>query len=288
MKNTIFNGVCTALITPFCEDGSVDFVALRNLIENQIEEGVSALLVLGTTGESPTLTESEKLKIMFFAKKIIDGRCKLIVGTGSNNTKTAIHMTQQAQIMGADACLVITPFYNKCTQQGLITHFKCVAKSTKLPVIIYNVPSRTGVNLAPDTLKELSKIENIVGIKEANGDIGHILSVFAAVKGKMAIYCGNDNLNHVFKCLGGNGTISVLSNVYCKEVVESWKNFASSLRAQQKFFNMCNLLFVEPNPIPVKYVLSKFGKIKNVLRLPLTTLEKQNQAKLDAEMEKIK
>ncbi|MCQ2564726.1 MAG: 4-hydroxy-tetrahydrodipicolinate synthase [Clostridia bacterium] len=288
MKNKVFSGVCTALITPFDENGNVDFVALRDLIENQIETGVSALLVLGTTGESPTLTESEKLKIIFFAKKVIDGRCKLIVGTGSNNTKTAIFMTQQAQIMGADACLVITPYYNKCTQRGLIEHFTRIAKSTKLPIIVYNVPSRTGVNLAPETLLELGKIENIVGVKEANDNIGHILSVFAAVKGKLAIYSGNDNLNHVFKSLGGDGIISVLSNAYCKQVVDGWKNLAQSLKTQQKFFNMCNLLFVEPNPIPIKYVMSKMNKCKNVLRLPLTVLEKQNREKLDAEMEKLK
>ncbi len=288
MKNTIFSGVCTALITPFCDDGCVDFVTLRNLIEEQIEQGVSALLVLGTTGESPTLTESEKLKIIFFAKKVVDGRCKLIVGTGSNCTKTAIYSTQQAQIMGADACLVITPYYNKCTQQGLIEHFSKIAKSTRLPIIVYNVPSRTGVNISPETLVELSKIENIVGIKEANGDIGHVLSVFNAVKGRLAIYSGNDNLNHVFKSLGGNGTISVLSNAYCKQVVDGWKTMANSLKTQQRFFNLCNLLFVEPNPIPIKYVMSKMAKSKNVLRLPLTTLTKQNQTKLDAEMEKLK
>ncbi len=288
MKNKVFSGVCTALITPFDENGNVDFVALRDLIENQIEAGVSALLVLGTTGESPTLTENEKLKIIFFAKKVIDGRCKLIVGTGSNNTKTAIFMTQQAQIMGADACLVITPYYNKCTQCGLVEHFTRIAKSTRLPIIVYNVPSRTGVNILPETLLELSKIENVVGIKEANGDVGHILSVFAAVKGKLAIYSGNDNLNHVFKSLGGDGTISVLSNAYCKQVVDGWKNLAQSLKTQQKFFNMCNLMFVEPNPIPIKYVMNKMSISKNVLRLPLTVLEKQNREKLDAEMEKLK
>lgn len=262
----IFKGSCVALVTPF-KNNKVDFDALARLIDFQIDAKTDAILVLGTTGESSTLSDKEKMAIIKFAKNKIAGRAKLVVGTGSNSTKTAITNSQIAQKLGADAVLVVSPYYNKCTQAGAILHYKAVANSINIPVILYNVPSRTGFNLLPESVEKLAEVENIVAIKEANGDINHILELFDKCRGKIDIYSGNDNLNHIFYTLGGAGTISVVANIFPKQIKQQLetKNNATLHKISQ-------LCFVEPNPIPIKFLLCYAGFIENELRLPLTPL----------------
>ena len=262
----IFEGSCVALVTPF-KNCKVDFEALGRLIDFQLEAKTDAILVLGTTGEASTLSVREKVEIIKFAKNKIDGKAKFIVGTGGNCTESAVKMSALAQKLGADAILVVTPYYNKCTQNGAYMHYEKIANAVKIPVILYNVPSRTGFNLLPETVQKLAEIKNIVAIKEANGDINHILDLFDKCRGKLDIYCGNDNLNHIFYMLGGKGTISVVANVLPNEIKQQYIN-----RDGKVLNKISSLCFVEPNPIPVKFLLSHMGLIQNELRLPLTTL----------------
>ena len=273
----IFEGSCVALVTPF-KNNKIDYAALQNLIEFQLGEKTDAILILGTTGESSCVSFVEREKIIDFAKNIINGKAKLIVGTGSNNTQTAIKYTKQAKKLGADAALVVSPYYNKCTQQGAILHFEKIANCVDMPIILYNVPSRTGFNINPQTVAHLSKCENIVAIKEANSNIEHILQLFNLCKDKIDIYCGNDNLNHIFKSLGAKGTISVVANVFPKQIKQQYKiaNQNKQNNLAEKLYDFCNLCFIETNPIPIKYVLFKMGLIQNELRLPLCPLSQQN------------
>lgn len=273
----VFEGVCTAMVTPFKKGGEVDFAAFKRLLEMQVKAGIGAVCILGSTGEHPTISGQEREEIITFARENLPPWCRLIVGTGSNDTKKAIELCKQAERLNADACLVHSPYYNKCTQNGLFLHFKSLCGSTNLPVIVYNVPSRTGVNIVPETMKKIARLNNVVGLKEANGDINHILAMFRALPKDFPIYSGNDELNNIFKFLGGKGCVSVASNVFpaaMKKIYEEGK-------AWDKFYDFYNLLFCEPNPIPVKYVLSKMGLIDNVLRAPLTPLEKENAKELD-------
>lgn len=281
----IFKGVGTALVTPFCMDGNVDYLALENLIKKQIENNIDAIIILGTTGESSTITTKERETIITFSKRIINNRCKLIVGTGSNCTDTAIKLTKQAETLGADACLIVSPYYNKCTQQGIIEHYKQINSKTNIPFIVYNVPSRTGVNILPETELELSKLKNMCGIKEANDNINHILELFNKID--VPIYCGNDNLNYLFSCLGGAGTISVASNAYPNLIKKQFDVNSNSLQLHLLLHNFFELLFIEPNPIPIKFVLSYKGLIKNKLRLPLTPLSENRINELVQEIEKL-
>lgn len=281
----IFKGVCTALVTPFCQDGKIDYLALEKLIEFQIKNKVEAIVLLGTTGESSTIDKNERETLITFAKRIINKRIKLIIGTGCNNTAKAIKLTQQAEILGADACLVVSPYYNKCTQSGILAHYKQICACTNLPVIVYNVPSRTGVNILPETAKELCQISNVDGFKEANGNIDHILQLFSLVD--KPIYCGNDNLNYIFHCLGATGTISVASNAYPQQVKLLFESFSNSKMLNLQLAKLCELLFVEPNPIPIKYILSKKGLIGNFLRLPLTPLSTKFHGAINQEMERL-
>ena len=290
MKQIIFKGCATALATPFNENG-VNFKVFEEMIENQISNNVDALLVCGTTGESSTMTETEKKETIKFVVDIVNGRIPVIAGTGSNNTKSAIEMTKYAESVGCDACLLVTPYYNKTTQEGLIAHYTSIASSTNLPIILYNVPSRTGVNIAPETCLELSKIPNIVAIKEASGNISQVAKIAKLCQDNLAIYSGNDDQIIPILSLGGLGVISVLSNVaprFTHEIVMNYLegNTKKALYMQLSALDLANALFCEVNPIPVKYALKLIGYDFGIPRLPLVELSEKNKAILENEVKK--
>lgn len=281
MKKIIFEGCGTAIVTPFTEDG-VNFEEFKKLIEFQIENNVDAIIVCGTTGEASTMTKEEKEKTIKFAIDVIAHRAKVIVGTGSNNTKTAIEMSQFAESAGADGILVVTPYYNKTTQQGLIAHYTEIAKSVNLPIIMYSVPGRTGVNILPETCKELSKIENIVAIKEASGNISQVAKIANLCKEDLTIYSGNDDQILPVLSLGGKGVISVLSNVmpkYTHDMVRKYLdgNTQEATKMQLDVIDLTDALFVEVNPIPVKYALNLMGFDFGKPRLPLIEISEKNK-----------
>ena len=292
MKELIFKGCGTAIATPFTENG-VDFEEFGKLLENQIENKVDAVIVCGTTGESATMTEEERKEVIKFAIKKVDKRIKVVIGTGSNNTVEAIKMSKYAEEVGADGILVVTPYYNKTTQQGLICHYKEIAKSVNLPIIMYSVPSRTGVNIAPETCLELSKIENIVAIKEASGDISQVAKIASLCGDNLAIYSGNDDQIIPVLSLGGKGVISVLSNVMPKYTHDMiYKYFEGKVeeatKMQLEVLDLINALFVEVNPIPVKYALNLLGYNFGKPRLPLIELSENNKLKMKEIMKKHK
>lgn len=287
MKKAIFKGTCTALVTPFKKSGKIDYVAAENLVKFQLKNEIDAILILGSTGESFGIEKQERQEFIKFIKNIVKNQCKLIVGAGSNTPQKSIDLINEAKMCGADACLVSTPYFNRCTQNGIVMHFKKICENTDAPIIVYNIPSRSGVNILPQTMQKLCELKNIVGLKEANGDINHILEMFHQNADKIAIYSGNDNLNYLFLCLGASGFISVASNIFPKEVGLMFKNSAESLKIHNKLHVLSNILFCEPNPIPVKYALSKMDLIENNLKLPLTKLEKQHQKMLDIELKKL-
>ena len=290
MKNTIFEGCGTAIVTPFTEDG-VNFDEFKKLIEFQIENEVDAIIVCGTTGEASTMTTEEKKETIKFAIDTIAKRTKVIVGTGSNNTKTAIEMSKFAEEAGADGILVVTPYYNKTTQQGLIAHYTEIAKAVKLPIIMYSVPGRTGVNIAPETCKELSKIENIVAIKEASGNISQVAKIASLCQDDLAIYSGNDDQIIPVLSLGGKGVISVLSNVMPKYTHDMTKkyfegNVEQATKMQLDVIDLIDALFIEVNPIPVKYSLNLMGFNFGKPRLPLIELSDKNKKLMEEVMKK--
>lgn len=288
MKNTVFTGVATAIVTPLNEKG-IDFEKFAKLIEWQIEEGINAIVVCGTTGESSTLTDEEHRAAIKFAVDQVAGRVPVIAGTGSNDAAYAIDLTKFACEAGADAMLVVTPYYNKATQNGLIQLFTAIADASTKPIILYNVPSRTGVNIAPATCKVLADHPNICGIKEASGNISQVAEIAALVGDKMDIYSGNDDQIVPIMSLGGKGVISVLSNVMPKKSVEICDSFfagdiAKSREIQLELLPLINALFCEVNPIPVKAAMAAMGWCENYVRLPLTPMEKNNEEKLLALM----
>ena len=290
MKNTIFEGCGTAIVTPFTEDG-VNFEEFRKLIEFQIENEADAIIVCGTTGEASTMTTEEKKETIKFAIDTIAKRTKVIVGTGSNNTKIAIEMSKFAEEAGADGILVVTPYYNKTTQQGLIAHYTEIAKSVKLPIIMYSVPGRTGVNILPETCKELSKIENIVAIKEASGNISQVAKIASLCQDDLAIYSGNDDQIIPVLSLGGKGVISVLSNVMPKYTHNMAKkylegNVEQATKMQLDVIDLIDALFIEVNPIPVKYALNLMGYNFGKPRLPLIELSDKNKNLMEEVMKK--
>lgn len=285
MKKTVFTGVGTALITPFDKNEKVDFEAMGKIIDWQIEEGVDALIICGTTGEKSTLESEEHKRVLEFAVEKIAGRVPCIAGTGSNDTAHGIEMTKHACKIGCDAVLLVTPYYNKATQGGLIKSFYKFADASTKPVILYNVPSRTGVNITPATAEKLAEHENIAGLKEASGDIAQIVEIAQRTQGKLDIYSGNDD--HIVPVLsvGGKGVISVLSNVMPKETTDICKLFfegkiKESYELQFKLLPLIKQLFCEVNPIPVKAAMANMGLCENVLRLPLTQMEEVNEQKL--------
>ena len=292
MKPIIFKGCGTALATPFDEQG-INFKVFGEMIENQIENGIDALIVCGTTGESSTMTEKERKDAIKFAIDVAKKRVPVIAGTGSNNTAQAMAMSKYAEEVGADGCLVVTPYYNKTTQGGLIAHYSAVASSTKLPIILYSVPSRTGVNILPETCLELSKIPNIVAIKEASGNISQIAKIAELCGDNLHIYSGNDDQVVPIMSLGGLGVISVLSNVAPKYTHDMCQNFFDgkldeALKMQLNALSLINALFCEVNPIPVKYALNLMGYDFGKPRLPLVELSDKNKVVLENEMKKMR
>ena len=287
----IFSGLGTALVTPF-NNGEVDYYSLKVLLNKQIEAGVEAVVVLGTTGEPSTLTDKERDKIIKTTVSLCKGQTKVIVGVGSNSTKKAVSYYKRAEELGVDGALIVTPYYNKCTQDGIFEHYSAIANSGKLPIIVYNVPSRTGVNIDPETLQRLAEIENICGIKESSGNINQALHYFYVVDKKMAIYCGEDALMYVFATLGAEGGISVVSNLLPKEtkkILDSCRNgkYEKSRELQRKILPLIDSIFARVNPIPIKSALSYLGLCKNELRLPLTPLPENDFLNLKKEIDKV-
>ena len=292
MKKTIFEGCGTAIVTPFTQDG-VNFEEFKRLIEFQIENEVDAIIVCGTTGEASTMTTDEKKETIKFAIETIAKRTKVIVGTGSNNTKVAIEMSKFAEEAGADGILVVTPYYNKTTQAGLIAHYTEIAKSVKLPIIMYSVPGRTGVNISPEICKELSKIENIVAIKEASGNISQVAKISSLCGEDLAIYSGNDDQIIPILSLGGKGVISVLSNImpkYTHDMIQKYFEGKTNeaTKMQLDVIDLIDALFMEVNPIPAKYALNLMGFDFGIPRLPLVEMSTKNKQLMESVMKKHK
>ena len=285
MKKVIFKGCATALVTPFTNDG-INFEELRKLIEFQILEGIDGLVICGTTGESSTMSLVEKKSVIDFSVKVANGRVPIIAGTGGNNTADAVAMSKYAESVGADGLLLVTPYYNKTTQKGLIAHFSKIAESVNIPIILYNVPSRTGLNIESEICLELSKIPNIVAIKEASGNISQVAKIANLCNDELTIYSGNDDQILPILSLGGLGVISVLSNVYPKFVHEMVMdyltgNWQKATASQIYSLPLINALFSEVNPIPIKYALNKIGFNCGIPRLPLIELSDKNKERID-------
>lgn len=284
MKNTVFTGAATAIVTPMTNTG-IDYKNYEKLIEWQIENGIDAIVAAGTTGEGPTLSDAEHRELLDFTVRKVDGRVPVIAGTGSNDIAYAVDLTKFACEIGADAMLVVTPYYNKATQGGLIKSFNTVADASTKPIILYNVPSRTGCNITPETCAVLAEHENIVAIKEASGNISQIAKIAQLCGDKIDIYSGNDDQIVPVMSLGGKGVISVLSNLLPRETSEMCKAFVrgdvkKSLDMQLKYLELIDTLFCEVNPIPVKAAMAAMGFGENIIRLPLTPMEEKNEKKL--------
>ena len=291
LKQHVFTGAATALITPMKSDG-IDYERYGKLIDWQIESGINALVVCGTSGEAPTLTDNEHCKILEYAVKRVNGRVPIIAGTGSNDTSHAIMMTQYACAIGANAVLCVTPYYNRPTQTGLIRSYSAIADASAVPVIVYNVPSRTGTNIEPATYGVLADHPNICAIKEANGNIAKIVETFRIVGDRLDIYSGNDDQIVPILSMGGKGVISVLSNTMPRQTVELCKRFfdgdvAGSAKLQMELLPYIKALFLQTNPIPVKAALAKMGLCQDILRLPLTPMEEPYRSRLYDEMKKL-
>ena len=291
MKNLIFRGIATAMVTPMTATG-VDYDALARFIDFQLEEGINALVAVGTTGESATLTPQERKEVIRFTVERVAGRVPVIAGTGTNNTQHVLEFTKSACDDGADAVLVVTPYYNKATQAGLIAHFTAVADASDKPVILYNVPSRTGCNLLPDTVAVLAKHPNIAAIKEASGNMGQVVELAAKCGDDIAIYSGEDGITLPILSMGGQGCISVASNVVPRTMVSLADTFfrgdvAEAARMQRELWPLIHLLFCEVNPIPAKAAVSAMGYGQEHIRLPLTPMEDAHRAALYAEMKKL-
>ncbi len=286
----IFEGAGVALITPFKANGEVNYEKLEEIVEEQIACGTDAIIACGTTGEASTMTHEEHLDVIRFICEVTNKRIPVIAGTGSNCTETAIYLSVEAEKHGADGLLVVSPYYNKATQKGLIAHFSAVANAVKIPMILYNIPGRTGVTIAPETIATLCKtVDNIVGVKEASGNFSAIATLMSLADGRVDLYSGNDDQIVPLLSLGGKGVISVLSNVapaqthaICQNYFDG--NVAESARLQIEAIPLITELFREVNPIPVKAAMNLMGKNVGPLRMPLTEMEPQNQEKLKAAM----
>ena len=292
MKQTIFTGAATALITPFDKKGQIDYGKFAELVEYQIEGGIDALVVCGTTGEASTLTDDEHRDSISFVAKQVNGRVPVIAGAGSNDTAYAIGLTKHACEVGADAILLVTPYYNKTTQKGLIRMYNEIADASEKPIILYNVPSRTGVNIEPQTYLALAEHPNIVAFKEASGNLGKITETCALLRGKLDMYSGNDDQIVSLLSLGGKGVISVLSNLLPKQTSEICRRFfegdvAGAVQLQFDLLPLVQALFCEVNPIPAKAAMAYLGFTENVLRSPLYSMEPENEAKLVARMREV-
>lgn len=292
MKNTIFTGMATAIVTPMHTDGSIDYEALGRFVEFQIGSGINGLVVMGTTGENATIEPEDQKKVIAYTVEKVAGRVPVIAGTGTNNTEHVLHNTRNACQVGADAILVVTPYYNKATQNGLVTHFTAVADESTLPVILYNVPGRTGCNLLPKTVAKLSEHPNIAAIKEATGSLAQMIEIMHLCGDKIDVYSGEDGLTVPMMAMGAKGTISVLSNVAPRQSVAMTDaclrgDYAAAAKMQCDLLPLINALFSEVNPIPAKAATAAMGFGADALRLPLTSMEAQNRAVLFAEMRKL-
>lgn len=290
----IFKGAGVALVTPYNEDESINYEALEAIVEEQIKGHTDAIIVCGTTGEPATMTDEERVSCMEFVVKKVAGRIPVIAGTGCNCTRNAIALSKKAEEIGVDGLLVVTPYYNKATQDGLYEHYKAIAASTKLPIIMYNVPSRTGCNIMPQTAARLGKeCDNIVGIKEASGNISQVAELAALTKGYLDIYSGNDDEVIPILSLGGIGVISVLSNVAPQQTHDMVMEYLEgdrekAVQLQLSFLPLIHALFCEVNPIPVKAALNMLGKNAGVVRLPLTNLSEKNRPQLEKALKECK
>lgn len=288
----IFKGAGVALVTPMKEDLSVDYGKLEELVNFQVENGTDAIIICGTTGEAATLSHEEHLDVIKACVEYTKKRIPVVAGTGSNCTETAIYLSQKAEEYGADGLLVVSPYYNKATQDGLVKHFTAVANSVKLPILLYNVPSRTGCNILPETVVKLVKnVDNIVGVKEASGSISQVAKLMELAEGQVDLYSGNDDQIVPVMSLGGIGVISVLSNIAPKETHDIAAKYLEgdtkgSLELQLKYLSVIDALFKEVNPIPVKKALNLMGMDVGSLRMPLTDMSEANTAILEAEMKK--
>ena len=287
---SIFKGSGVAVVTPMKSTGEVDYEQFAKLLEFQIANKTDAIIVCGTTGESSTLSHEEHLEVIRYCVEVVAGRIPVVAGTGSNCTETAVYLSQEAEKSGADGLLLVSPYYNKATQNGLYAHFKTVADSVKLPILLYNVPSRTSCNILPETIVRLcSDVENIVGVKEASGNIGQIAHLAAIANGKVDIYSGNDDQIVPIMSLGGIGVISVLANVAPVQTHEICQKYldgdvVESRRLQLEAMELCNALFCEVNPIPVKKALALMGMGGGALRMPLSEMEPANVQRLEKAM----
>ncbi len=281
MKNTIFTGAGVAIVTPMNADGSINYEQLASYIEFQISNGTDAIISCGTTGESSTMTDEEHIEVMRFTIEKVNHRIPVICGTGSNDTAYAVNLSKTAEALGADGLLLVTPYYNKTSQRGLVKHFKAIADAVKIPCIVYNVPSRTGVNISLDTYKELAEVENIVATKEASGNISAVAKIIAECGDKLDVYSGNDDQIVPIMSLGGKGVISVLSNVLPKEthMITEYclkNDFVSASKLQIEYLDLINKLFIDVNPIPVKEALNILGMNAGECRMPLCSMTDTN------------
>jgi len=291
MKNTIFTGAAIAIITPMNADGSINYDELGELIDDQIKKGTDGIVICGTTGEASTMTDDEHLDCIKFAVKQAAGRVPVIAGTGSNDTAYAVKLSQEAEAAGADALLLVTPYYNKTTQRGLIAHFTAIADAVNVPIILYNIPGRTGVNIDVATVKELAKHKNIAAIKEASGNISYAAKLIAECGDNIDVYSGNDDQIVPLMSLGAKGVISVLSHVIPAETHQMAQycldnNFAAAMKMQIEYLDLINDLFIEVNPIPVKEAMNMIGWNAGPCRLPLYEMSDEHKAKLRASLRK--
>lgn len=290
MDMSIFRGSGVAIVTPMYDNGKVNYEKFANLIDFQITNGTDAIIVCGTTGESSTLTHEEHLDVIKYCVETVAGRIPVVAGTGSNCTETAVYLSKEAEAAGADGLLLVSPYYNKATQNGLYAHFKAIADSVSLPIILYNVPGRTGCNILPETIVRLCRdVQNIVGVKEASGNISQIAGLAAMSEGKLDIYSGNDDQIVPIMSLGGVGVISVLANVAPAQTHAICQSFLDgdtkeSCRLQLEAMELCKALFCEVNPIPVKKALNLMGMEAGIPRMPLTEMEPANALRLEKAM----
>lgn len=292
MKKTIFTGAGVAIVTPMNQDGSINFDKLGELIDFNIDNGTDAIIICGTTGESATMSDEEHIECIRYAVEKVNKRVPVVAGTGSNHTEYAVNLSKKAEELGADALLVVTPYYNKTSQHGLIKHFTSIAEAVNLPIILYNVPSRTGVNITPETCFELSKIDNIVAVKEASGNISQVAKIAALCGDNLDIYSGNDDQIIPIMSLGGKGVISVLSNCMPFETHEICQlcldnNYEEARKKANRILGFTNALFCDVNPVPVKEALNIMGFKAGPCRLPLVEMTDANIEKLTNEMKAI-
>ncbi len=292
MKNTIFTGAAVAITTPFNLDGSINYEGLGKNIDYQIDNGTDAIVICGTTGESSTMSDAEHRECIKFAIDYTNHRVPVIAGTGSNDTRYAIELSVEAEKLGADGLLLVTPYYNKTTQAGLLDHFTIIANSVKTPIILYNIPGRTGMNITVETMEKLAHHKNIVALKEASGNISYVAQIAAACGDLIDIYSGNDDMIVPIMSLGGKGVISVLSNILPKETHEITQlcldnNFKKAGELQLKYLELINSLFCEVNPIPIKEAMNQLGMPAGACRMPLTKMSADNLARLISAMQRL-